>query len=123
MVDTLDRNETARLIASDRVEGTTVYNIEGEKLGTVQKIMLDKKSGKAESAILEFGGLFGIGSDHYPLPWEMLTYYPDKGGYVVNVDKDQLRDAPRYRADDTPEYTDDYGRTVFGYYGLSYPLI
>lgn len=123
MVNTLERSESAGLIASDRVEGTTVFNREGEKLGTVQKFMVEKRSGKAQCAILEFGGLFGLGSDHYPLPWDMLTYDVDKGGYVVNVDKDQLRDAPRYGADETPEYTDSYGKTVFGYYGVSYPWI
>ena len=123
MGNTLERNETRNLIASDKVEGTAVYNPEGERLGTVSNFMVDKRSGKVDYAVLEFGGLFGLGSDHYPLPWEMLTYDTDKGGYVVNVSKDQLKDAPRYRDTETPEYTDDYGRTVYGYYGLSYPMI
>lgn len=123
MGDTLERNETRNLIASDKVEGTSVYNPQGEKLGTVRNFMVDKSSGKADYAVLEFGGLFGLGSDHYPIPWEMLTYDTDKGGYVVSLTKDQLNDAPRYRDTDTPEYTNDYGRTVYGYYGLSYPFI
>lgn len=123
MVDTLNRNQTNRLIASDKVEGTAVYNLQGERLGTVRNFMVDKRSGKADYAVLEFGGLFGLGSDHYPLPWDMLDYDTDKGGYVVDIDKEQLTDAPRYRESDTPEYTDDYGRTVYGYYGLSYPMI
>lgn len=123
MADTLERNETRNLIASDKVEGTAVYNPEGERLGTVRNFMVDKQSGKADYAVLEFGGLFGLGSDHYPLPWEMLAYDTDKGGYVVSITKDQLNDAPRYRDSDTPEYTNDYGRTIYGYYGISYPYI
>lgn len=123
MVDTLERNETAQLIASDKVEGTAVYNPEGERLGTVSNFMVNKYTGKAEYAVLQFGGVFGLGSDHYPLPWEMLTYDTDKGGYVVNLDKDRLKEAPRYRDNEAPEYTDSYGRTVYGYYGLSYPLL
>ncbi|MGD9809860.1 MAG: PRC-barrel domain-containing protein [Sphingobium sp.] len=123
MADTLERNETRNLIASDRVEGTSVYNPQGEKLGTVSKFMVDKRSGKADYAVLEFGGLFGLGSDHYPIPWDMLDYDTDKGGYVVNISKEQLEQAPRHAQDDTPEYNDSYGRTVYGYYGVSYPFI
>lgn len=123
MADTLETNETHRLIASDKVEGTKVYNPEGEKLGTVANVMIDKRSGKSEYAVLEFGGLFGLGSDHYPLPWDMLTYDTDQGGYVVDVAKEQLVDAPRYGTDNEPEYTDDYGRGVYGYYGVTYPFI
>lgn len=123
MADTLERNETHSLIASDKVEGTTVYNPQGEKLGTVANVMIDKRSGKSEYAVLQFGGLFGLGSDHYPLPWDMLTYDIDKGGYVVDIAKEQLTGAPRYGTGDRPEYTDDYGRDIYGYYGLNYPFL
>ncbi|PAL19494.1 PRC-barrel domain-containing protein [Sphingopyxis sp. GW247-27LB] len=123
MTDTLEKTETHRLIASDKVEGTAVYNPENDRLGTIANVMIDKRSGKSEYAVMEFGGLFGLGSDHYPIPWDMLTYDTGKGGYVVNLSKDQLTDAPRYAREDAPEYTDDYGRTIYGYYGLSYPML
>lgn len=123
MADTLERSETHRLISSDKVEGTAVYNPQDEKLGTIASIMIDKYSGKADYAVLQFGGLFGLGSDHYPIPWDMLAYDKEKGGYVVAIGKEQVTGAPRYDADDTPEYTDEYGRTVYGYYGLSYPAL
>lgn len=123
MVDTIERNATHRLIASDRVEGTNVYNRENDKLGSIRNIMIDKKSGKAEYAVLEFGGLFGLGSDHYPIPWEMLTYDTDKNGYVVNLTKEQVERAPHYAADSTPEYDDVYGRGVYSHYGVTYPLL
>ena len=38
--------ETDRLIASDKVEGTAVYNRQGERLGTVYNLMIDKYSGQ-----------------------------------------------------------------------------
>ena len=123
MADTLDREETRRLIASDRVEGTHVYNTQGEKLGTVKNFMVDKRSGKAEYAVMEFGGLFGLGSDHYPIPWDMLDYDTGKDGYVVNLSKEQIEGAPRHTQNEAPEYTDNYGRTIYGYYGLSYPAL
>jgi sporulation protein YlmC with PRC-barrel domain len=123
MVDTIERNQSHRLIASDKVEGTRVYNPQNERLGTVRNIMIDKKSGKAEHAVLEFGGLFGLGSDHYPIPWDMLTYDTDKNGYVVELSKEQVESAPHYAADNTPDYDDGYGRSVYGHYGLNYPVV
>ena len=123
MVDTIERNATHRLIASDRVEGTKVYNADNEKLGSIRNIMLDKKSGKAEYAVLEFGGIFGLGSDHYPIPWAMLTYDTEKDGYVVNLSKEKVESAPHYAADGTPQYDDVYGRGVYGHYGIAYPLL
>ena len=122
MADTLAIDETTRLISSDKVDGTTVYNRQGEKLGSVRNFMVDKRSGKAEYAVLQFGGLFGIGSDHYPLPWDKLSYDTDLGGYVVDIDKERLTDAPHY-SDQSPAYDHDYGRAVHDYWGVRYPFV
>lgn len=105
-------------ISSDRVEGTTVYNTAGEKLGSVDDLIIDKQSGHVRYAVLEFGGFLGVGTDRYPLPWNMLKYDTEKDGYVVPIDKDKLDGAPRYADGDTPAYTSEYGQRVNGYYGL-----
>ena len=109
------------IISSDKVEGTTVYNPSGDKLGTVDDLMIDKLSGQIPYAVLEFGGFLGMGTDRYPLPWNMLKYDTTMDGYVVPLDKDRLEKAPRYPENDTPAYTDDYGRKVYGYYGMPFP--
>lgn len=109
------------LIASDRVEGTAVYNRQGEHLGKISNFMVDKVSGQVRYAVLSFGGFLGIGNDHYPLPWSMLSYDTGKGGYVVELAKETLDSAPRYTADLRPDYNDAYGRSVYQYYGLIYP--
>ena len=111
-----------RCIASDRVEGTVVYNPRGEKLGTIKHFMVEKKSGEAQYAIMEFGGLFGIGSDHYPIPWDMLDYDEKQEGYVVDIDESKLGDAPRYR-DEAPAWTDVYAKSINSYYGIAYPYM
>lgn len=111
----------SELIASDRVEGTTVYNRQGEKLGRISNFMVDKRSGQVRYAVLSFGGFMGIGNDHYPLPWSMLDYDLEKGGYVVELDKAVLDDAPRHQAENRPNYDERYGRNVYDYYGLTYP--
>jgi sporulation protein YlmC with PRC-barrel domain len=114
-------DETDRLIASNKVEGTAVYNGDGDKLGSIYNFMVDKRSGRAEYAVLQFGGFLGLGSDYYPLPWDVLTYDTDQGGYVVNLDKQLLEEAPRFAANDHPEFTPDYGREIYRYYGINYP--
>ncbi|WP_447728400.1 PRC-barrel domain-containing protein [Sphingomonas koreensis] len=122
----LDRDiatdETDRLIASNKVEGTSVFDMQGEKLGTIHSFMLDKDSGQVEYAVLQFGGLFGLGTDYYPLPWEKLSYDVEEGGYVVDIDKEALEDAPSYGVSE-PAYDRAYGEQVYGYYGLTYPAV
>ncbi|MBN8830212.1 MAG: PRC-barrel domain-containing protein [Sphingomonadales bacterium] len=122
MADSIAINETNRLISSDKVEGTSVYNRAGEKLGSIRNFMVEKRGGKAEYAVLEFGGLFGLGADHYPIPWDMLDYSTDLGGYVVDIDKSRLENAPRY-ASEEPAYDHVYGREVYGYWGVPYPFV
>lgn len=115
-------DETSRLIASSKVEGTAVYSNTGDRLGSIYNFMVDKRSGKVEYAVLSFGGFLGIGQDYYPVPWELLHYEPREGGYVVNIAKEVIDKAPRYRHGDDPAYDPAYGRQVYGYYGLAYPF-
>jgi PRC-barrel domain len=86
--------ETARLIASDKVEGTAVRRSDGEKLGTIQRVMIDKRSGKVAYAVMTFGGFLGIGDAYRALPWSMLRYNENLDAYELNVTDDQLRRAP-----------------------------
>jgi len=123
MADRLVTEESNRLISSEKVDGTAVYSRDGEKLGSVKSFMVDKRSGKAEYAVLQFGGLFGIGSDYYPIPWDMLAYDVDQGGYVVNIDKTKLENAPRYATGHEQVHDDMYSREVHGYWGITAPFI
>ena len=104
------------LIAAEKVEGTNVYNLQGDKLGTVDDIMIDKVSGRAIYAVMSFGGFLGIGEKSHPLPWSTLKYDESKGGYVVNLDKKMLEKAPMYDRTGDFVWTPDYGREVDKYY-------
>ena len=114
-------NETDRLIASDKVEGTAVYNRKGEHLGSVYNFMVDKITGKAAYAVMSFGGFLGIGEKYHPVPWDVLEYNVNMGGYVVDLDADQLNKAPTYSVDDWAWSDPAYGRRVHDYYGIGYP--
>ena len=96
MQSALDTRETHSLIASDKVEGTAVYRSNGDKVGSIERVMIDKISGKVAHAVLSFGGFMGMGEDYYPVPWSMLKYDTNLGGYRVKLTKDQLDKAPKY---------------------------
>ncbi|HLH48659.1 MAG TPA: PRC-barrel domain-containing protein [Roseiarcus sp.] len=112
--------ETGTLIAADKVQGTTVYNTAGENLGSIQDVMIDKKSGNVAYAIMSFGGFLGIGNKYHPLPWSMLKYDTSKGGYVVNLSRSVLEKAPNYAAGNPPAWGNrEYETSIHDYYGVS----
>ncbi len=110
------RDETVTLISADKVSGTDVYNPEGESLGEVKDVMLDKQSGRVAYAIMSYGGFIGMGKDYFPLPWSTLHYDTDKGGYVVNLSKDQLKGGPHYEPARIPEWDRAYEGKIHDYY-------
>jgi sporulation protein YlmC with PRC-barrel domain len=110
--------ETHDLIASDKVEGTKVYDRDGRHIGSIERILVEKRSGKVSYAVLSFGGFLGIGDDHYPLPWSKLEYDTQLGGYRVDLTKEQVEGAPRYARDEEFDYSSDNGRRVYDYYGV-----
>ena len=119
-MDTTTMNSTTDVISSDKVQGTSVYNERGDKLGSIDDLMIDKRSGQVRYAVMEFGGFLGMGTDRYPIPWKMLKYDTSREGYVVPLDKDRLEDAPRYATNQVPDYNNDYGRSVNDYYGVGW---
>ena len=108
------------VISSDKVQGTAVYNPNGDKLGSIDDLVIDKRSGLVRYATLEFGGFLGLGTDRYPIPWSLLTYDTNLEGYVVPLEQTQLEGAPRHEPAERPIYTDEYGRRVYDHYGVSW---
>lgn len=111
--------ETGRLISSNKVVGSAVYNLRGERLGSIYGLMMDKYSGCVAYAVMSFGGFLGIGESYHPLPWRVLNYDPRLGGYVVDLDRERLEKAPRYTSSDLPDWADvSYGHRLDEYYGV-----
>ena len=122
--DELDRqahSTSGSIIAADKVEGTTVYNRAGEKLGSVDHVMIDKVNGKVCYAIMSFGGFLGMGEKYHPLPWQVLHYDTAIDGYRVDLDKSTLERAPAYDRSEleTMRWGDAaFNRRVHDYYGV-----
>ena len=113
-------DETGSMIAASKVNGTYVYNRQGENLGSIYDVMIDKRSGQVAYAVMSFGGFLGIGDSYHPLPWSVLTYDTSQGGYVVDLDKDRLQGAPTYSASDSSRWSDQsYTGAIDDYYGVS----
>jgi PRC-barrel domain protein len=116
-----EARETGNLIGSDKVEGTAVFGPDDQKVGSIERVMIDKKSGRVSYAVLSFGGFLGIGDEHYPLPWQSLKYDTRLGGYRTGVTQDQLQAAPRYGNDNSWNWDDEArARSVSDYYGVPY---
>jgi len=117
-----EARETVSLIGSDKVEGTAVYGAGDEKIGSIERVMIDKMSGKVSYAVLSFGGFLGIGDDHYPLPWQSLKYDTRLGGYRTGITADQLKGAPKFGNDNSWNWGDpNRVRSVNDYYNV--PLV
>jgi hypothetical protein len=111
----IETSEQGNLIGSDKVEGTAVYGANNEKIGSIERVMIEKVS----YAVLSFGGFLGIGDDHYPLPWQSLKYDTGLGGYRTGVTRQQLEGAPKYGNDNSWDWADDSRtRAVNNYYGF-----
>src|SRR5579871_596297 len=114
-----EARETSNLIGSDKVEGTAVYGVGDTKIGSIERVMIDKQSGKVSYAVLGFGGFLGIGNDHYPLPWQSLKYDTQLGGYRTGITESQLKGAPKYADDNSWNWNDESRvRGVNDYYGV-----
>ncbi|MBF9233817.1 PRC-barrel domain-containing protein [Microvirga alba] len=108
------------LIASDKVEGTPVRRPDGEKIGTIERVMIDKRSGKVAYAVMSFGGFMGLGEEYYTLPWGVLTYKIELDAYELDLSEEQLRGAPRRSAEGHDlSYDRDWEEHVHRYYNAS----
>ena len=117
--DRIAADETGKLISSDKVVGTAVYNSAGEHLGSIYSVMLHKISGRVAYAVMSFGGFLGLGERYHVLPWDVLTYDEGKGGYNIDKSDDELRGAPHYSRSELDDL--DYAKAgpfIADYYGI-----
>lgn len=115
-IDAARENTAGSTISAERVEGTDVYNAQGEHLGHIEDIILDKVSGKVVYAVMAFGGFLGIGEKYHPLPWSLLKYDDGKEGYIVPLDRSKLENAPTYSRDELRFGERQWDQSVYSYY-------
>lgn len=112
-------DETAELIPSSKVEGAPVFGSDGEALGHVHALMVNKRSGQVTHAVLKTGGVMGFGAQYQLLPWSSLDFDGDLDGYVAESDDDPQKPASGPSAASHFNYA--YGTEPIGHYGLDGP--
>ncbi len=106
------------LMGADTLIGNDVYNDKDEDLGDIKEIMLDMRSGKVGYAVLSFGGFLGMGEKLFAVPWNALTLDTKNKRFVLNVEKDRLKDAPGFDKDKWPNMADEsWAKEIHSYYG------
>lgn len=106
-----------RAILASKVKGTPVYNTEGEQIGHVEDIVLDKLSNEILFSVVAFGGFLGIGEKYHPVPWAKLDYQEEMDGYVVPLSRAQLEGAPSYNLGDLTKNNGESWQRASAYYG------
>ena len=116
----LQAEQDSTVIGSDRVDGTTVYGPDKGKIGSVDKLLIDKRGGNVTDVIISAGGFLGIGDEKHSIPWSKLDYDTELGGYCIDVTKEQLLDAPRFDSkDENRAYDRDYQTSVYEYWTVT----
>jgi hypothetical protein len=108
-----------KLIVASRVKGASVFNLEGERIGHVDDLSIERSTGAVRYVLMSFGGFLGIGDKLHPLPWSILKYDIERAGYTVPLSKAQLESAPSYSAEELAAYGGqdvDYREHLFQYY-------
>jgi len=106
------------VMAASDFEGEDVVNQQGETLGDIEEIMLDVRSGRIAYAVLAAGGFLGIGEKYFAIPWSALTLDTDRKCFMLNIDKERLKNAPGFDKDHWPSMADQrWAGDVHSYYG------
>lgn len=114
-----DFEETPDLIASSKVEGAPVFDSDGERLGQIQALMVNKRSGQVTHAVLKTGGVMGFGAEYQLLPWSSLEFDDELEGYVAEGEEDPQTPASGPNAASYFNYA--FGTEPIGHYGLDSP--
>jgi hypothetical protein len=108
---------TPTLVEAD-TSGLKVRTRDGDSLGHIKALMVDKLSGQATYAVLSLGGFMGFNKSFYPVPFSVLAYDTSGDDYIVTLDRRLLEGGPSW-ANNAPEFNQAYADRVSSYYGTT----
>ncbi|WP_121116098.1 PRC-barrel domain-containing protein [Croceibacterium ferulae] len=109
-------SEAALTLASAETSGLKVRSRDGDGLGHIKALMIDKRTGRSTYAVLSLGGFLGMNKSYYPVPFSLLDYDVTSDEYVVTIDRRVLEGGPSW-ASNEPEFNQAYADRVSSYYG------
>lgn len=110
--------ETPETFSIGKIEGSDVYLPDAERIGAIEGLLIDKRSGKVAYAVISFGGFFGIGEEHFPIPWAKLHYKAEIDAYEIEIDQEKLANAPKFSHEAAYDWSQAEGRQINDYYGV-----
>jgi len=114
--------EYPRVLSATTIIGYKVVNPEGEQLGTLKELMIDMDGGHIAYTVLAFGGFLGMGDKLFAIPWEALTIDTEEHAFILEVDKEVLKNAPGFDKEhwpDNAQYEAGWLLDIYEYYGYS----
>ena len=94
------------LLAAGTLIGDKVINQQNEEVGKIEELMISVNDGRVGYAVMSFGGVLGFGNKFFALPWSTLHVDQEKKCFVLNVDKERLKNAPGFDKDHWPDMSD-----------------
>ena len=113
-----DRELPWSLIRGNTFIGANVENPQGQNLGDIKDIVIDRASGRIAYAVVSFGGFLGMGEKLFAVPWGAFSQpKPDKETFVLDVDKERLKNAPGFDAHNWPQMASrEWVTSLYSYY-------
>lgn len=106
------------LMGADTLIGDSVVNGQEDDLGDIKEIMLDMRTGQVAYAVLSFGGFLGMGEKLFAVPWQALQLDTVNKRFVLNIDKERLKNAPGFDPDAWPDMSDvGWSNQIHSFYG------
>jgi sporulation protein YlmC with PRC-barrel domain/hemerythrin-like domain-containing protein len=106
------------LIRSSTLKGNKVRDAHGNDLGKIEEVMIELETGRIGYMVLSFGGFLGLGDKLFAVPWKALHTDPERRDFILDVDKDQLKNAPGFDKNNWPDMTSpEWGESIHTYYG------
>jgi sporulation protein YlmC with PRC-barrel domain len=97
-------------VSADKIAHTRVINPKNESLGHIEDVMINLDNGNIAYFVLSFGGLLGtsLGDKRFAIPFKAFRVSNDNDEvvFVLNVDKEYLRNAPGFDKGDYPDFAD-----------------
>ena len=114
----IDPDTNAPVFRAKTLIGYKVKNRSGEDLGKIEELAIDPETGQIAYAVLSFGGFLGLGDKLFAIPWSALEPRHADEVFILDVDKQQLKNAPGFDKDKWPDMADRrWGAGVHGFYG------
>lgn len=118
MAGVVGTSDVRRVMSASSLMKDKVMNRNGEDLGKIEEFMIDLDSGCIAYAVLSFGGFLGIGDKLFAIPMQALTLDEDKKCFILDVDKERLKNASGFDKDNWPDMADrQWGTQVHSHWG------